>query len=369
MILSLVNQLFAVPESMKIRDLTHELKTVPDVWAVGVVDEEGKPLGVIVASQFQERMSRPYAHDILDKKAVTEVMVQVPTFHHDKNIHSVAEELADEVRQTAVQYYVVKDSEGKFCGIFSTKDLLIHQFNAHLEDIDTAITIQQSVVPERTEVVTEGLELFTQSDMAKGVGGDFLSTRDLGDGRWLLSVCDVSGKGVAASLVTASLGGMFAQYDRVAGVPTFVSLVNQYILDTYKMEKYLTGVVAELDLTTKKITVCDMAHSYVGVVRQGVVLKSAPQNPFIGFVPHLTVHHETVELQKGDLLYMYTDGFPEQKNEKAEEFGVDAVEALLRDHAAEPLADLASRLHRTVKTFRGDQPRGDDEAVLLARIL
>jgi sigma-B regulation protein RsbU (phosphoserine phosphatase) len=369
MVLSLVNQYYCVPEGMKIRELTEALKGVEEVWAVGVVNDDGEAVGIVVTTQFQEKMGRPFSHDLLDKKPVVEVMTKTKSFAFDKNIQSVAEDLADEVRKTSNRYFLVEDPNQKFCGIFSTKDLLIHQFNAHLEDIELAVAIQQSVVPETLEKRSGGLELHAYSNMAKGVGGDFLAVKEVSAGRWVLAVCDVSGKGVAASLVTAALGGMFAQYDPTTGLPAFISQVNTFILETFKMEKYLTGVFLEYDEAVCKLVYCDMGHSYFGVLRGGSVLKSPTINPFLGFVPSLDVKSEELALEPGDLIFLYTDGLVEQTNVSGEEFGTPSFETALVDHHELPLAELASLLHRKVKKFRGDQPRGDDEAILLARVL
>lgn len=369
MIGSLANQFYAVHEDVKIRELSDELKRVDEVWAVAVVDDHNKALGIIVTTHFQEKMSRPFAHDVFDKKRVVEVMTQARSFSFDKNILSVSDDLAAEVQETSNHYYLVEDAKDKFCGIFSSKDLLIHQFKAHLDDIDTAITIQQSVVPEATQYETPTVEIYAQSRMAKGVGGDFVAVRDLGDDRWLLAVCDVSGKGIGASLVTASLGGLFAHYDRPAGLGAFVANVNEYILNTFKMEKYLTGAFLDFDARTGKALVADMGHSYIGILRGGLILKSPPLNPFVGFLAGLQVQVTTLDLVPDDVVFVYTDGFVEQKNSKEEEFGVEAFESILLEHKTMPLDDLADLLHHRVKKFRGDQPRGDDEAVLLVRYI
>lgn len=369
MIGSLVNQIYAVSEDRKIRELSDELKRVDEVWAVAVVDDHGKALGIIVTTQFQERMSRPFAHDVLDKKSVVEVMTRARTFRYDKHIFSVSDELAEEVQETSNHYYLVDDGKDRFYGIFSSKDLLIHQFKAHLDDVETAIKIQQSVVPEAVQYETPTTEIYAQSRMAKGVGGDFVAVRDLGDEKWLLSVCDVSGKGIGASLVTATLGGLFAAYSPAGGLAGFVSQVNESILSTYKMEKYLTGAFLEFDSRTGAVLMADMGHTYVGILRGSQVLKTPPLNPFVGFLSDLSVQTTAWVLVPGDVLFVYTDGFPEQKNVSEEEFGVEALETLLLEHKDMPLDDLADLVHHKVKKFRGDQPRGDDEAILLVRFI
>lgn len=367
MIATLVNQRHGVDSETKIKDFSESLKSRPEVWAVGVLDANGSARGILVTTVVQERLSRPFAHDILDRRPVTELMVPSTTFPWDKNISAVADELADEVSKTANHYYLVSDAQGQFAGIFSAKDLLIHQFNAHREDLEMAVSIQQAVVPEVFHQDLAQYEIHATSCMAKGVGGDFLSVRPEGEGRWLLSVCDVSGKGVAASLVTAALGGMFASYDPQRGLASFVSRLNSFILNTFQMEKYLTGVFGDLDESTGRLSFCDMGHSYFGRIRKGRIEHFASTNPFVGFVPGLEVQVQEMTLEPGDLVYIYTDGYAEQKNIRGDEWGIEAMEALLVENANRSLAELASLAGSAVDAFRGEAPRGDDEAILLLR--
>ena len=90
---------------------------------------------------------------------------------------------------------------------------------------------------------------------------------------------------------------------------------------------------------------------------------------FLRLAPELDVKTVNWQLQAGDLVFLYTDGFPEQQNSDAEEFGIEAVEALLVEYQGDSLAAIAELLHKRVKKFRGDHPRGDDEALVLIRYL
>ena len=369
MICSLVNQFYCVHQSRTVQELATTLKNVSEIWAIGVVNDEMKAIGIIVATQFHERIGRPFGLDVLGRKPVTEVLVEARSFPFDTNILSVSEELADEVRKTSNQYYLAEDAEGKFAGIFSTKDLLIHQFNEHRRDIDLAAAIQQAVVPERSSAKSAKLEAFASSSMAKGVGGDFLALKESKPGTWVMTVCDVSGKGSAASLVTAALGGMFALYDADRGLASFIAEINSFVLGSFKMEKYLTGVFVEFDEARMIANLCDMGHSYVGIVRGGAILKFPVANPYVGFVPNLVVRGREIELSPDDLFFAYTDGFVEQMNAGGEEFGVEAFEGLLVAGRDRPLQELSEDLHGKIREFRGNAPRGDDEALLLVRIL
>jgi sigma-B regulation protein RsbU (phosphoserine phosphatase) len=74
--------------------------------------------------------------------------------------------------------------------------------------------------------------------MAKEVGGDFYMVKRLDDRRVLLCLCDVSGKGIAASLVTAVLGGIFDTYTAVSSLQVFLKGLNRYIIETFQLRYF-----------------------------------------------------------------------------------------------------------------------------------
>ena len=101
------------------------------------------------------------------------------------------------------------------------------------------------------------------------------------DGRFLVAICDVSGKGIAASLITAVLGGFFDGYTTSNTMKSFVRRLNRYLYDTFRLEYFITGIIIELDEDTGEATVCDMGHSYM-LIMQGA---KAPASRFRGRQP------------------------------------------------------------------------------------
>jgi serine phosphatase RsbU (regulator of sigma subunit) len=368
MIFSLVNQRRFVHRDLKIRDLWAELKTAGDVWAIGVVNDRQETMGIIVVTQFQEKMNRPIAHDLLDRKSVVEVMTEAMVFPFDRTVASVSEDLIEDARKSWNRYFPVKDSQGKFCGIFSTKDLLVHQFNARQAEVELAAKIQRAIVPQTIERRAAGLDIFAFAAMARGADGDFLAVRESRPGKWLCSVCEISGEGITTNLISAALGGMLVQYDPDGGIVPFVTRLNSFVANTFRMEKGLNGAFLKIDENGKSLIFCGLGHSHFGLVRDGVCRKSLISESSDGSLPVLEVNCEEFGLRSGDLFFVYTDGFVNQKNLKDEEFGIERLESLLVENREKPPAELAGFLHRGVAAFRGDRSGDDDEAILLVRV-
>jgi sigma-B regulation protein RsbU (phosphoserine phosphatase) len=99
------------------------------------------------------------------------------------------------------------------------------------------------------------------SKAQKGVGGDFIYHRTLAKDRQFVALCDVSGKGVAASMVTTLLWGIMETYDFTRGLKAFLRDLNQAVIKAFHLEKYLTGLFLVYNPKTQQVKIADMGHS------------------------------------------------------------------------------------------------------------
>ncbi len=364
----LANQFYYVSSDATAKELIEDLKHLGDVWAVGVVNRKGEGLGIITVSQFQAKMSLPFAYDVLGRHKVLSMMEPTKTFSWDKHVLSIAEKLEEEAEQPKNSYYLLKNANGMFAGIFSSKDLLISMFKAYRQDMKLAINIQAEMLPEVNFLEKPGLQIHAFCKMAKGVGGDFYAFKEYAPARWAIMLCDVSGKGAAASLVTTALGGMFSLYDFEQGMKPFILQVNDFILKTFRQERYLTGIFLTFSEHDRKLTLYDMGHRHFRLLRGDKSYELTSENPFLGFVPNLDPQPRLGVLHPGDTIALFSDGFAEQQDTKGREFGLDRLEKILAGGRKEELPQVVENLRSAVKAFRGDQPRGDDQCLLMLRL-
>ena len=364
----LANQFYYVSSEATAKDLVEDLKHLGDVWAIGVVNRKGEGLGIITVSQFQAKMSLPFAYDVLGRQKVLGLMEPAKSFSWDRHILSIAEKLEQEAEQPKNRYYLLKNSAGSFAGIFSSKDLLISSFKVYRQDLKIAVAIQNELVPEVSFFEKPGLQIHAFCKMAKGVGGDFYAYREYAPGHWAALLCDVSGKGAAASSVTTALGGMFSLYNFEQGMKNFVQAVNEFVLHTFRQERYLTGIFFTFSEQDRKLTLYDMGHRNFRLLRGDRSYELSSENPFLGFVPQLEPQPRLGVLHPGDTIALFSDGFAEQHDGKGREFGLERLEKVLIAGQKEDLPNVVANLRSTVKSFRGEQPRGDDQCLLLLRL-
>lgn len=177
---------------------------------VGVCDLKGKALGFISRVHLLTLLGKPFGRDVLSRKKVSDVLETSVPLDMNANIFQVAEKIQDTMERSILQYYLLTNNEGKYRGIFSSKDLLAYLSKMTHEDVRLAGQLQERLVKNRFALAGEGWSIEAFSQSAKGMGGDFYHVIPLKSGRVFLALGDVSGKGVAASVITSLIWECFS---------------------------------------------------------------------------------------------------------------------------------------------------------------
>lgn len=366
-IAKLASSLFYVHKEASIVDLSTDLGHHEEIMAVGVVDDYDNYIGLIIRRGLFDLLGKPYGRDVMRHKTVERVMKDVLTFDKDRNIFSLASELGDLLKQNKTIHFVLKQGDS-FYGSFTSRDMLIYLSDITQKDINLARTLQQSIVKEENIINTDKLKIIGGTMMAKGVGGDFYDVKKFDKKRWLLTIADVSGKGVSASLVTTSMSGMYNTYDFRSGISGFIQLFNDYIQTSFEGQKFVTGLIGEFNEETGDFLFYDMGHSYIYIYRKDKLfrLKTSGSNLPMGIVPGITPAADRIKLEKGDVLVLITDGIAEQINGKKEEYGDKRLSDIIRKHKSKGLLEVKNKLFSDIFAFRGNQPQHDDMTLILA---
>ena len=354
----LVSSSAMVQSDVRVAALYAALSSHEELQAVGVVDPEGQIVGIIVRRDFMATMAKPYAQDVFRNHPISEVMSSARTFSGDTNVFSVSEEIAEEMRQPTVRYYLLTWSGNRFAGIFSSQDMLVYLSGITQSDIAMATNLQSRIVRDRYIAVGERLELIAFNQTAKGVGGDFYNVTQYAPGHWLIALCDVSGKGVAASVITSVLWGMMSIFDFREGI----AVVNRYLVQTFEAERFVTAVIMDYDESTGRVDLCDLGHSHLFLARGGALkaVKTNQNNLPLGIMADVEPVVDTVRPHPSDVMLLTTDGLMEQANLSGEEYGIERAARVFADHGSQPVEIISDRLAQDFNQFRGKHPLGDD---------
>jgi sigma-B regulation protein RsbU (phosphoserine phosphatase) len=350
-------------------DVLDALRDNEAIHAVAVINQRKQVQGILVRRDFFATMSRPYAQDLFRHRPVAEVTVPARTFQSDQNLFTVSEEIDQDMRNPGVHYYLLVTAAGHFRGIFSSQDMLVYLSQMTQNDIALARNLQSRIVRERRFVTGPRFEFVAASWTAKGVGGDFYEIRRYADHRWIIAMCDVSGKGVAASIITSVIWGMMSIYDFTSGLAPFIRHLNEYLVKTFETEKYVTAVFMDYDERSGALELCDMGHSHIFLFRNSRFMKlNTNQNNLpVGIVPELEPIVDHFVPKRDDILLLLTDGLTEQENIAGDTYGLDNVVRVFGANKSEPVENISDFLRDDFRQFRGRRNLADDVTYAIMR--
>jgi len=212
-----------------------------------------------------------------------------------------------------------------------------------------------------------GLDVHAILEPAHEVGGDLYVVVRTDDGRLVLAVGDVSGKGIPAALfmaVTTTLVRMAArQLDRPEQI---ILQVSDALAAQNPQNLFVTLCCAIFDPQTATLTCSSAGHPSPVLIRRNAApsLPLPPSAMVAGVFPGMEVRSHAIKLQPGDTLVFYTDGVTEAFNSAEVLFGEHRLTEYLGKRPPQKAADTVAGLLEAVRQYAGDHPQSDDITVL-----
>jgi serine phosphatase RsbU (regulator of sigma subunit) len=234
-------------------------------------------------------------------------------------------------------------------------------------DLETARKIQFDLVPG---------EMFRKKDVvvqarmrpAKIVGGDLYDILELDERRLAIIVGDVTGKGLPAAMLMASvLGSVRALSTAGLRGGELIAALNRHVCTSNASgDRLVTLFYGELDTTTGAMTYVNAGHNSPILLRSdGRVDRLQPTAMVLGVIADAVVESRPVEIEPTDRLLLFTDGFSEAFNKKNEEYGEKRLtESFLRVRTLPPSVAV-ERLIADVVSFCGSVQPSDDMTLML----
>jgi serine phosphatase RsbU (regulator of sigma subunit) len=237
------------------------------------------------------------------------------------------------------------------------------------KELALARQIQMTLLPAELPAVP-GFELKASNIPTRAVSGDLYQVQMRREGReCVVLLVDVSGKGMAASLLTASLEALAAGPIEVGHAPDGIcSRLSRRLYARTSAERYATGFVAVLHTDSGRFCYTNAGHNPALLLRaSGEHEELKATGVPLGLLPTGEYEREERSLGPGDLVVMYTDGVTEAANPAGEEYGLDRLLALSRAHMAGGVERLADALQSELEAFAAGVPFGDDRTFVLLR--
>jgi sigma-B regulation protein RsbU (phosphoserine phosphatase) len=244
----------------------------------------------------------------------------------------------------------------------------------HLESqLELAQRVQRTLLPQVIPDVP-GMEIAAFSRPAQIVGGDYFDFVEFGSGHYGLTIADVAGHGVSASLHMASVQAMLHAIAAVSDSPAqAVGRVHELFVHSIRFTTFVTFFVGTFDPRTKVLTYCNAGHNPPIILRSERNGRSPltwlrPTGAAIGLVEEGQFGDETTRLHDGDLLVMYTDGVTEAVNPLDEQYGEKRLTAAIRRARQSTPQDVVREIREDLEIFSEGKPWADDTTLVVCRI-
>ena len=229
-------------------------------------------------------------------------------------------------------------------------------------ELDVARQMQTSILP-KTFPEGETFEIYGHMEAAKAVGGDFYDVQPLDKGTVGVAIADVSGKGVPAGLFMMSSRILLKGAAIGSGAPSTVLTTANGVLTADNAETmFVTVLYAVFDPRTSTYTYSNGGHDSPLVVHADGSSTLLPHTGGIalGVWPDMPYESDSVTLQKGDTVLLYTDGVTEAQDKSGEQFGLERMRELFRAQPPTGAKEATDRIFEAVHEFAGTAPQFDD---------
>jgi serine phosphatase RsbU (regulator of sigma subunit) len=235
-------------------------------------------------------------------------------------------------------------------------------------ELQLASEIQQRFQPSAPPKV-DGFDLQGISFPCYEVGGDYYDFINLSDGRMLIALGDVSGKGTAAALLMSSLhAAVHAQAETNLSLVQKINAVNKYLAENTPANRFVTLFAAELNPNDGAINFVNAGHNPPIIVHAGGTVEQLGSGGLpLGIMAGFSYTEGKTQLHPGDVLVLYSDGVSEAQNPAGDEFGIERLSDVIHKHLDKPANRLRDRIEDALSKFADNTPAGDDITFVIVK--
>jgi phosphoserine phosphatase RsbU/P len=240
-------------------------------------------------------------------------------------------------------------------------------------EIEVAREVQERLFPQEFPAI-DGVSLAGHCRPQQGVGGDYYDSFLLDDGRMGLAIGDVSGKGISAALLMASLRASLRgmTLDAPHDLAAMMEKVNRLVYEASATNRYATFFFATYDMARRELIYVNAGHNAPFLIRRCGdkvhVERLEAGGPVVGLLPFAKYEEQRCILQPGDLLLAYTDGISEAMTEHEEEWGEDRMLAAAATLPVGSAQQVLDHLFSEADQFTGNAPQFDDMTLLVLKL-
>jgi serine phosphatase RsbU (regulator of sigma subunit) len=235
------------------------------------------------------------------------------------------------------------------------------------QEMSIAAQIQRALLPTG-RYSGPGVEAAAAAVPCRAIGGDFFDYVELADGGGFgFTLGDVAGKGPPAALLTSAIQGVFSTRAPDGESPAqTIATINKAVIRRAVKARFVTMMYGVLRLDGT-LTYCNAGHNPPLLVSRGGVRRLETGGLVLGIFPDAVYEEETITLEKGDVIAVFSDGLSESVNRAEEQYEEHRIAACVTRHASEAPEIILERLLEDVRAFCEGAPQPDDLTAMILK--
>lgn len=237
-------------------------------------------------------------------------------------------------------------------------------------DLELAREVQERLFPQEFPAIP-GLEYAGACRAALGVGGDYYDFIPMSNGGLGIALGDVSGKGIPAALLMATLRAFLRgqAIDQETDLSAVIANLNRLVFESSAQNRYATFFLGAYDSGSRVLRYVNAGHNAPMVIRGGnEVVRLEAGGSVVGLMREGAWEPGQVRLERGDLFVAFTDGISEAMNQADDEWGEERLIDAARAMRTAPVKTILENIVRSADGFVAGAPQYDDMTLIVARV-
>jgi sigma-B regulation protein RsbU (phosphoserine phosphatase) len=235
-------------------------------------------------------------------------------------------------------------------------------------ELQLAAQIQKDFLPKAVPVF-ESYDIVGKNIPCRQVGGDYYDFISIDPCRLAVVVADVSGKGVSASLLMASLrAALHSEIHPRYDMKAMAAKLNDFVERSSPIDSFITFFFCEINVTTGVVAYFNAGHNPPMILDAAGHLRRLESTGLcLGMFPASAYERKTATLAPGEIYVLYTDGITESRNTSNDEFGEERLVEACRKNAKKRSAEMITSVFDTLDVFTGKAPAADDRTLVIVK--
>ena len=236
-------------------------------------------------------------------------------------------------------------------------------------DLQAGRKLQSVLLPNQAPDV-KGLDIGIGLRAARQISGDLFDFFEHGDDDVVIAFGDSSGKGAAAALYGALVGGLLRSLAPRRRAPAMLlKALNETLLERKVEAQYVTLLVLRWVASTRTLTMANAGAATPLICRNGQILKPKAEGVPIGLLDSRDYDEVVMLMQQGDLIVLHSDGVSDGLNVRGDEFGVERIGEVMARTSKMPPKQIVDEMFKDLDTFTEGTEQFDDQTLLILKVL